>query len=526
MDMQLTPIAGVWELTYACNMRCRHCGSGCGAPLSDELTTKEALALCDALGELGLQRITLSGGEPFMRPDWSQIATRLTQNGITTNAISNGWFITETLVQKAIQAGIVNIAVSLDGYGKSHDMIRKKGSWKRSVKALALMKKMKMQTCVCTSINRKNLKELARIKKVLVKLGVQRWQIQLATPMGNMLEHPELIIEPADLAPVVDFMYRTMQEKKLIIDLADSIGYCSATDEAIRRRIAEKAGNKHMLKTAWQGCQAGKRVIGIRANGAVCPCLSLRDDGFIEDNIRQTPLKTIWHRSNAFEKLRNLCVDDLQGFCRTCPHAATCLGGCTCNKTFFHHGKQENRFCLFRIEMEAAVQTAAGHDSADGLIALAREAILQKQFYHALIYIQRALLFEPNRIEALQLAGFACFFLNRFDESLRYNEQALLLSPEDTHALHGKGMCLTRLDRYDEGLAALRQAARQTGKKFMDPYYDMAVVLIEHERLDEARKALDQGCAKNPAFLPMARPLYKQIKNRIRRHQHISMSLS
>jgi len=45
------------------------------------------------LAELGVERLTLSGGEPFIRSDWANIAKRLTQNGIIVNAISNGWLI-------------------------------------------------------------------------------------------------------------------------------------------------------------------------------------------------------------------------------------------------------------------------------------------------------------------------------------------------------------------------------------------------------------------------------------------------
>ena len=67
--MDYTPLTAVWEITMGCNMRCDHCGSSCEAPLPDELTTAEALALCDDLKKVGLQWITLSGGEPLTRTD-------------------------------------------------------------------------------------------------------------------------------------------------------------------------------------------------------------------------------------------------------------------------------------------------------------------------------------------------------------------------------------------------------------------------------------------------------------------------
>src|SRR3989338_1616843 len=99
----------VWEVTYLCNMRCKHCGSSCGIPLEDELTTEEALKLCDELGNLKPELITLSGGEPFLRQDWQLLARRLTDNGVRVNCISNGWYINEELIKVAKEAGIVNI---------------------------------------------------------------------------------------------------------------------------------------------------------------------------------------------------------------------------------------------------------------------------------------------------------------------------------------------------------------------------------------------------------------------------------
>ena len=129
--MEYIPTHAVWEITYACNMRCMHCGSSCGEAYPDELTTEEALILCDDLAALGLKAITLSGGEPFVRKDWPHIARRLTDNGVKTNVISNGWFIDEMLVETALKSGIVNIGLSIDGLKNTHDTIRKKGSFDR-----------------------------------------------------------------------------------------------------------------------------------------------------------------------------------------------------------------------------------------------------------------------------------------------------------------------------------------------------------------------------------------------------------
>jgi len=66
------PRACVWELTLACNLRCKHCGSIAGSKRPDELSLDECMRVAGELVELGCRRITLSGGEPTMYPGWHE----------------------------------------------------------------------------------------------------------------------------------------------------------------------------------------------------------------------------------------------------------------------------------------------------------------------------------------------------------------------------------------------------------------------------------------------------------------------
>lgn len=64
------PVYAVWELTLACDLSCRHCGSRAGRPRPEELTTTEALRVVDELAALGVLEVTLIGGEVYLREDW------------------------------------------------------------------------------------------------------------------------------------------------------------------------------------------------------------------------------------------------------------------------------------------------------------------------------------------------------------------------------------------------------------------------------------------------------------------------
>ena len=87
MGFEGFPFIVGWELTLACNLHCRHCGSSASQPRAGELTSEEALAICDQFPELIVQEVNFTGGEPLLRPDWYRIAAYLGELGIITKML-------------------------------------------------------------------------------------------------------------------------------------------------------------------------------------------------------------------------------------------------------------------------------------------------------------------------------------------------------------------------------------------------------------------------------------------------------
>ena len=67
------PICLTWELTYACNLACRHCLSSSGRRDPHELTTDEAKAVIDELEAMQVFYVNIGGGEPTIRSDFWEI---------------------------------------------------------------------------------------------------------------------------------------------------------------------------------------------------------------------------------------------------------------------------------------------------------------------------------------------------------------------------------------------------------------------------------------------------------------------
>ncbi len=506
MATEYTPQVAVWELTMNCNMRCKHCGSGCEGPIPGELTTDEALALADTLCRMGLRHITLSGGEPFTRPDWHLIAERFVKQGVTVAVITNGWLLDEATVAKAAEVGICAFGISIDGVRETHDHIRKPGSFDRIMGALERLKAHQIPVTAVTCIHKKNLPELEAMREIFVARGITAWQFQAADPMGNLLDHLEWILDPEDIERIIDIAHATMVETPLRVHLADNLGYygCNETD------IRGAALAPDTLKGAWGGCGAGKYVIGIRCTGDIIGCLSIRDDAYIEGNIRETPLEELWNRPGAFAWNRDLTKAQLTGRCHTCQFGARCLAGCGGMKITRFKTVTENPFCAYHAALEAEERTLALVPEAE-LVARAKALIAEESWQSAEILLRRALCQAPNDLEILNLLGFLHFTMENYPQSLEINRRVLAQAPDNAYAHKGLGLCLTMLNETEAGIQALRKAIDLADPTFTDPYFDLAVVLARQGREAEALEVLDQGRSRSEGFRQQSEAFHQQL---------------
>jgi MoaA/NifB/PqqE/SkfB family radical SAM enzyme len=88
------PLIIGWEFTLECNLRCGHCASSAERRRLKELTTREALDICDQFPSLLVQEVDFTGGEPMLRSDWIDVALHLKDIGIATRVLTNGLVLT------------------------------------------------------------------------------------------------------------------------------------------------------------------------------------------------------------------------------------------------------------------------------------------------------------------------------------------------------------------------------------------------------------------------------------------------
>src|ERR1700685_419768 len=191
------PVAVVWEITLTCNLKCQHCGSRAGRPRAHELTTAEALDVVDQLARLGAREIALIGGEAFLRKDWIEIVRRISSHGMRCGIQTGGRQLTAERIQQAVDAGLNQIGVSIDGLEALHDRMRGgKGSFRVAVEALNRAKAAGLEVTVNTSIGHETLADLPGILDVIADAGVTIWQLQIAVAMGNAVDNDHILMQP------------------------------------------------------------------------------------------------------------------------------------------------------------------------------------------------------------------------------------------------------------------------------------------------------------------------------------------
>ena len=340
------PRAVVWELTLACNLRCRHCASGGGVPRPDELTPAEAQGLCRDLKALGTEAVCLFGGEFHLREDWADIGRALRSSGIAVSAATNGWAFSDRLVATLQELELDGISVSLDAADPEvHDAIRgRKGAHARALDAVSRADEAGFGgKTIITSVSKANLDQLDRMPDLIlskVRSPDWMWMVNVASchDRGRFGEDASLDRDGYLRLAGAIVRLRSAYRGRLDVTGSHDLGYFSWRFPDL--------GNFR-----WQGCRAGVDTLGIHSQGDVKGCLIL-PDAFVEGNLRRTPLADLWRDPERFRLVRGFRPEMLEGACRGCAFGEVCKGGCKDVAACATGSPYHFPFCLHRIEME------------------------------------------------------------------------------------------------------------------------------------------------------------------------------
>jgi radical SAM protein with 4Fe4S-binding SPASM domain len=313
----------LFEITQGCNLKCKHCYLT-DKTFEGDMTTEEVVVVLDKLKSLGIQDITLLGGEPTLRPDFYTILQYCINKFKNVTVETNGTTKTNLSEYKC------NVAVSFENSDPNkHDDIRGEGTFLASI--------MKLQRVSNPKIMRMTLYNDTDVMECMIL--AERLDSNLVffplLPIGNAtalldrIPTPEKILEAIQLCHLVT--------KQNVFGFKFAHNHTVQCPQAFIYNTELLENFKDTFEYRGRICEAGYRRIFVDHKGNVTPCPFLSYQ--LGNILKET---TSFIKQNIYNFIEDT-KQPLVGKCEKCEWKKYCGGGCMA--TYSHDNKKMGELC-------------------------------------------------------------------------------------------------------------------------------------------------------------------------------------
>ncbi|MBQ9082675.1 MAG: radical SAM protein [Clostridia bacterium] len=311
------PVSGTFELTSRCNLDCKMCyvhmSKNEQEKIGRELTTEQWIRLGREAVDAGMIYLLLTGGEPLLRPDFTEIYTSLIQMGLVININTNAVPMTPEVVECFRKYRPERVNVTL--YGSSPctygDLCGSTGGFQRAVRGIRMLKEAGIRVVLNTTFTKLNLGDMedivafAKSEKIPVRMAAY-----VFPPVRNQHEPAEdIYLSAAEMgyySARFDEMTMTPEQLQQRIALLRQVDAGTVVQEERR-------------KSTISTCMAGRGAFWICWDGQMYPCGMLPN---CAANVTEKSFTEAWKDicSQMSEvRLPSECVDcKYQTLCPTC----------------------------------------------------------------------------------------------------------------------------------------------------------------------------------------------------------------
>ncbi|MDD4055169.1 MAG: radical SAM protein [Bacteroides sp.] len=172
-----TPIHMMLELTYNCNLKCKHCYNDSGLKKADNIPLNDYLKIIQELKNKGVRGVELTGGEPLCHPDFKSIFKECAESFETVAVLTNGYALDEKIAELIGEyKQKVIVQVDLDGSSAEvHDYIRGvHGSFEKAKSAIKYLAQRNIKTRAAMSVLPNSIFDIENTLLLAKELGA-RW---------------------------------------------------------------------------------------------------------------------------------------------------------------------------------------------------------------------------------------------------------------------------------------------------------------------------------------------------------------
>jgi AdoMet-dependent heme synthase len=315
--VSFVPHVVAWNLTRRCNLECAHCyiSAGPHESATSELATAECRRIVDELLAVNpAPMVILSGGEPLLREDLTEIAAYAAGKGATVVVGTNGTLLSDERIAALKDAGVRGVAVSVDSLRPTyHDNFRHgKGSLADTTAALGRLRAQRLDFIVQTTATKGNRAELERLAAWSADQGAVAFNCYFLVATGRGAGLSDLA--PAEYDAVLADLARWQR------DYRGRMMVRSKCAPHFMRHVHQADPDSPVLNYETR-CPCGTQYCRITPDGKLTPCPYLPE---VAGDLRSQTFGDIWRSAPLFRTLRE---GTLGGKCGRCEYRGLC-GGC------------------------------------------------------------------------------------------------------------------------------------------------------------------------------------------------------
>ena len=320
------------SISARCNLRCRYCYFFDNPDVEyEDLPTESWLRFFDECGRSAVMKITLAGGEPFIREDFGALVNGIVRNRMRFAVLTNGTLVTDETAAFIASTGRCDyVQVSLDGARpETHDACRGKGNFVRAVRGLRTLQRHGVKVTVRVTVHRHNVCDLENVARLLLEeFGLAAISTNSAGYIGSCRQNAEFV------------MLSTRDRQTAMVKLLQLAEKYPGRISASAGPLANGRMWRKMMDAQAEGappfgnggrltaCGCTNSKIAVRADGVMIPCPMLAHMEL--GRINSDSLTHVWQRHPILAGMRvrgNIPLTEFE-FCDDCPYLPYCTGNC------------------------------------------------------------------------------------------------------------------------------------------------------------------------------------------------------
>lgn len=291
------------HVAHTCNLSCVGCYSAdCNRNRAQDPSLADLHRALDVLVKLGVTRLVVSGGEPFVRADLPELMYYARARGIQDiTVLTNGTCCSDDVLLQ-LAGNVDTISVSFDGPSSATPAyIRGNQLFDQLADTVGRIQAVGIHAHILPTLHAKNMGDVPAYLGLAERLGCT---VGFSLLSGSGEDLGDLTPTPACLGDLARVMSSIGDEGKSV-----SVNDAFSPGQALSVHVS---------------CGAGRASVSVAATGEVYPCHMLHRPEFSLGNAFTDSASMIAEHVASFALPQ---VDDING-CSSCKHRYLCGGGC------------------------------------------------------------------------------------------------------------------------------------------------------------------------------------------------------